>query len=206
MRRLSGERGSALVIAMMAMVVMMGLGFAALAFADGQTHDSGRTRIADSAFNLTEGVLDTQVYLLSHNWPGSTGTARPASCTQASAVAGCPDPAQVLASFSSGDWAQGASWTTLVRDNGGSATAFYNSAIAAGQPTWDANGDGRVWAWAQATVHKRKRTLVALVEVQRVDSSLLFTRNALTAGWFQTTNNGNKVIVDSRGDSAQPAP
>jgi Tfp pilus assembly protein PilX len=206
MRRLSGERGSALVIAMMAMLIMMGLGFAALSLADGQEQDAARARIADSSFNLAEGVLDTQVYLLSHNWPGSVGTARPAICTQVAAVAGCPTPTQVRASFTSGDWSATATWTTKVRDNGGAAASFYSDAITGAQPTWDANGDGRVWTHAQANVHGRKRTLVALVEVQRVDSSLLFTHNAITAGWFQTTNNGNKVIVDTQGSSAQPAP
>ncbi len=206
MRGASPERGSALIIAMLAMTIMMGLAFAALAFVDGQLRDSAQTRVADSAFNLAEGVLDTQVYLLSHRFPGSAGTAHPASCTQATAVAGCPDPAQVSSSFSAGDWAAGAAWTTMVRDNGGQATSFYSDAVAGGQPTWDANHDGRIWARAEAIVNGRRRAIVALVEVQRVDSSLLFSHNAITSGWFRTTNNGNKVIVDTQGTSAQPAP
>ncbi len=203
---MSSERGSALLIAMLAMVVMMGLGIATLSFADGQQQDAARARIADSAFNLAEGVLDTQVYLLSHNWPGSAGTARPAMCTQATVVSGCPHPTQVRASFAAGDWGTDATWITRIRDNGGSAGSFFNDAVTAQQPSWDANADGRVWTWAQAVVRGRKRTLVALVEVQRVDNSLQFAHNAITAGWFQTTNNGRKVIVDTRGDSAQPAP
>jgi Tfp pilus assembly protein PilX len=205
-RRASPERGSALIIAMLAMTIMMGLGFAALTFVDGQQRDSAQTRVADSAFNLAEGVLDTQVYLLSHRFPGSAGTARPASCTQATAVVGCPDPVQVGKSFVSGDGAAGATWSTMVRDNGGQAASFYSDAVAAGQPTWDANHDGRVWARAEAIVAGRRRAVVALVEVQRIDSSLLFSRNVITSGWFQTSNNGKKVIVDTQGSSAQPAP
>ncbi|HEX6391487.1 MAG TPA: hypothetical protein VFZ89_18630, partial [Solirubrobacteraceae bacterium] len=151
---LGRERGSALVIAMFAMLIMLALGFATLSFADGQEQDAARSRVADSAFNLAEGVLDTQVYLLSHHWPGSAGTARPATCTHTVAATGCPDPVQVRKSFAAGDWAAGATWTTLVRDNGGEAQSFYSAAIAGDQPTWDANGDGRVWSYAQATVHR----------------------------------------------------
>jgi hypothetical protein len=200
------ERGSALVIAMLVMMVLLALGLAALSLADGQQQDAARSRVADSAFNLAEGVLDTQVYLLSHFWPGSAGTARPATCTQAVLVAGCPDATQVRASYDGGDWTAGVAWTTMVRDNGGAATSFFNATLVAGQPSWDANHDGRMWTYAQALVHGRKRTLVALVEVQHVDNSLLFSHNAITAGWFQTTNSGNKVIVDTQGSSAQPAP
>jgi hypothetical protein len=204
--RASAERGSALIIAMLTMTIMMGLGFATLSFVDGQQQAAARSQVSDSAFNLAEGVLDTQVYLLSHSWPGGSSTARPAACTQLNAVAGCPNPTQVRASFVSPDAAATAAWTATVVDNGGSAASFYSDAVAAGQPTWDANADGRVWVRAEALVGARRRTLVALVEVQAADSSLMFAHNVITAGWFQTTNNGKKVIVDTQGGSAQPAP
>lgn len=207
MRRLRNESGSALVIAMLSMVVMMGLGFSALAYVDGQQQASAKTRISDAAFNLAEGVLDTQVYLLSRAWPGNAGAARPVACTQSSVLPGCPDPTQVLANFAAGDSAvAGVTWSTSVRDNGGAAASFYSDAVAAGQPTWDANKDGRVWARSQAVVRGRTRILVAQVEVQGVDSSLVFAHNVITAGWFQTTNNGNKVIVDTKGAAGQASP
>jgi hypothetical protein len=191
---------------MMTMGIMLLLGLSVLAYVDGQTQASAKSRISDSAFNLAEGVLDTQVYLLSRTWPGSALTARPASCGSVTAVTGCPTPAQVRSSFASADWTGPVSWSTTVRDNGGASSSFYSDALAATQPSWDANGDGRVWARSQATVNGRTRVLVALVEVQDVDSSLLFAHNAITAGWFQTTNSGNKVIVDTLGTAAQPAP
>ena len=71
-----------------------------------------------------------------------------------------------------------------------------------GTPTTTA-GSGRAPKRSSTAAGAR---IVALVEVQRVDSSLLFSHNAITSGWFRTTNNGNKVIVDTQGTSAQPAP
>lgn len=206
MTRARSQDGSALLIAILVMAMMLMLGLPALAYVDGQQQASGSQRASDSAFNLAEGVLETQVYLLSRNWPASQATARPATCASTAASAGCPDPAQITASFTSRDWASGASWTTTIRDNGGSASTFYSDAITAGQPSWDANGDGRVWTRAQATARGRTRTIVALVQVQTVDLSLVFPRNVITAGWFQTTNNGRTVIVDTKGGSAQPSP
>jgi hypothetical protein len=206
MRRLKAECGSALVIAMLSMLVMMGLGTAVLSYVDNEQLASSRSRISDSAFNLAEGVMETQVYLLTRNWPGSVATARPAACTQSSATAGCPTSAQILTNFSGGDWPAGSSWTTQVRDNGGAANSFYSDAVTGAQPTWDANGDGRVWVRAQGVVRGRTRIIVALVQVQGVDSSLVFAHNVITAGWLQTTNNGRKVIIDTKGDAAQASP
>jgi len=206
MRRLRSQDGSALVVTMFVMATMLALGLPTLAYVDGQHRASADERVRDSAFNLAEGVLDTQVYLLSRSWPGSQQTARPATCSATAVAPGCPDPAQLAASYQSPDWASGTAWTTTVRDNGGQALNFYSDAAVANQPTWDANGDSRVWTRAQATARGQTRTLVALVQVQSVDSSLLFPHNVITAGWFQTTNNGHKVIVNTRGSAAQPAP
>jgi hypothetical protein len=194
-----------LIVAILAMAAMLALGLPALAYVDGQQQASANVRISDSAYNLAEGVLETQVYLLSRSWPGTQLTARP-TCSAAAALAGCPDPARIASSFMSPDWAAGASWTTTIRDNGGATPNYYSDAAAATQPSWDANADGRLWVRAQATARARTRTIVALVQVQTVDSSLVFPHNVITAGWFQTTNNGRKVIVDSKGTSAQPAP
>ena len=46
-------------------------------------------------------------------------------------------------------------------------------------------------------------SLVTLVTRQVV--ALSFPQNAVTANWFDTTNNGNKVIVDTQGKESQPA-
>lgn len=206
MTRARSQDGSALITAILVMATMLILGLPALSYVDGQHKASGSQRSSDAAFNLAEGVLETQVYLLSRNWPGSQATAHPAPCSSTAPSAGCPAPAQITASFTSPDWATGAAWTTTIRDNGQSAANFYSDAITADQPTWDSNGDGRMWTRAQASARGRTRTLVALVQVRTVDLSLLFPKNVITAGWVQTTNNGHKVIVDTKGSSAQPAP
>jgi len=205
-RLLRAEDGSALVTAMLVMALMLLMGIPALRYVEGQQQASGSQRASDSAFHLAEGVLETQAYLLSRRWPGSTATARPATCAAAAPVAGCPDPALVREGFQSPDWDRDATWTTAVRDNGGASASFFSDALVAGQPTWDANGDGKVWARAQAIARGRTRTIVALVQAETVDLSLAFPRNVITAGWTQTTNNGRKVIVDTQGDAGQPAP
>ena len=195
-----------MLVAILVMTMVLALGLPALAFVDVQQRAAASQRSSDSAFNLAEGVLETQVYLLSRYWPGSQSTAAPATCESTAAIARCPQPAQIAAGFISPDWAVGASWETRIRDNGGAAATFYSDLVVAGQPSWDANDDGRVWVRVNAGARGRTRTIVALVQVQTVDLSLVFPQNVITAGWFKTTNNGRKVIVDTRGTSAQPSP
>ena len=72
------------------------------------------------------------------------------------------------------------------------------------RPSWDSNGNAKVWVRADAHAAEGNRTVVALVK--RLDRSETFPRNAITAGWFTVTNNGNKIMVDTKGDAAQPAP
>lgn len=206
MTRARSQDGAALVTAIFVMATMLVLGLPALSYVDSQQRASGSQRSSDAAFNLAEGVLETQVYLLSRAWPGSQAGARPAPCSSAAPSAGCPDPAHVSDGFVSPDVAAGASWSTTIRDNGQAAASYYSDEITANQPTWDANGDGRMWTRAQATARGRTRTIVALVQVRSVDLSLLFPHNVVTAGWVQTTNNGRKVIIDTEGTAAQPAP
>lgn len=206
MTRVRSQDGSALITSILVMTTMLVLGVAAMAYVDGQSRASGSQRSSDAAFNLAEGVLETRVYLLSRGWPGSPASAHPAPCSSASPAPRCPDPAQIASSYVSPDWAAGASWTTTIRDNGGSSSNFYSDSATAGQPAWDANGDGRIWTRAQATARGRTRSIVALVQVRTVDLSLLFPRNVITAGWMRTTNSGYKVIVDTEGSAAQPAP
>jgi hypothetical protein len=46
-------------------------------------------------------------------------------------------------------------------------------------------------------VKGKRRTLVALVKAEK--TALTFPRHTMVAGWFETTNNGNKVIIDNSG-------
>ena len=65
------------------------------------------------------------------------------------------------------------------------------------QPAWDYNGDGRMWIRAQASVRTKRRTLVALVDVDEVVES--FPRNVISAGWL--TTGGNKHLQIKTGGS-----
>lgn len=203
-RRLRREDGWILVtsISVMALMTIMGLGI--YGYADGQTQQSAGQRIGESSFNLAEGALSAQVFRLSRQWPGTAGGAYPASCSQASSGTQCPDPTAMWRNFDNPDFTAQAGWVTSVRDNGGSAGNFYSDSLTNAQPRWDANGDGKLWVRSQALVRAKRRTLVALVRVEEVLEQ--FPKNVVTAGRFGTTNNGNKVIVDTKGQSAQAVP
>jgi hypothetical protein len=70
-------------------------------------------------------------------------------------------------------------------------------------PTYDANDDGYVWVRATSVVAGHRRTLVALVKAEK--TTVNFSRHTLVAGWFTTTNNGNKVIIDNSGGFSPPS-
>lgn len=201
-RVLRSERGSALVVAMLIMAAMLVMGLAALSLSDGQANVTGSERSAESTFNLVDAVLKSQIYLVSQSWPGSATTAYPASCNQASGGALCPDPSTIAAQFTTPDYAAGIAWSTQVQDDGGSVQSYYTTAGAAGQPAYDANGDGKVWIRAQATVAGRTRVLVAQAKANVAPQP--FPRNVVTAGYFGTNNQGRKVIVDTKGGAAKP--
>jgi hypothetical protein len=197
--RLADPRGSALVTAMLVMMICMGLTFAALQLVNNQQGESRKERERESSFSLAEGVLNSQIYLLSRQWPGSSAKAYPTQCTKAtSADALCPDSATLQKSFTGADFNDGLEWTTEVRDNkdpNGSAPSsqFYDDATARAQEKWDANADGIVWVRAQSNIQGRRRTLVALIRAEQL--AALFPRNAVVANQLATTNNGAKTIV-----------
>jgi hypothetical protein len=197
MRGLRVESGSALVAAMAVMSVMLMTGLTTFALVDSQQTQSGGERRSESAFNLAEAALNAHAFVLSRDWPGASTGAYPSTCTRTTAVRGCPDPAKIVSSFDSVDVDQNSTWTTTVRDDGGSSPNFYDDAVVQAQPTWDANGDHRVWVRSQAVVRGKPRAVVALVRVNEVQEQI--PMNVLTAGHFSTGNNGNKTIVDTKG-------
>jgi hypothetical protein len=196
-QRLRGERGTAIVAAIVVMVIMLGLGLATFATVNTQQSQSGRERTSESAFNLTEGALGTQAFILSRNWPGTSTRAYPSTCTSASTNSRCPDPTRLAAIYDQVDFASGVSWTTNVRDDGGGNANFYDDTSVMAQPSWDANRNRKVWVRSQAIVRGKKRTIVAVVKLEEVTEQLPL--NVITAGHFSTNNNGNKIIVDTKG-------
>lgn len=202
----SGEEGAALVVAVLVMAIMMTLGLSALAMTDVQTGESAAERQRESSFNLAEGALQQQGFLLGgRGWPLTAAQALPASCGQASTSPSCPTvealvPATGPGAFAGPDYAQGATWSTVVRDNTAVGHQAYTPAVL-DRPSWDENGDGFIWVRATATVRSRPRTLVALLK--RTAIPLLVPRASLVAGALDIGQNGQPSVITT--DATAPA-
>jgi type II secretory pathway pseudopilin PulG len=206
LNRCRDARGFALVPALLVMLILIGVATATVALAQGDQVSSRHEREGESAFQLAEGVMNAQIFQLSSGWPGlhSGPPYPPASCTSAAAVTGCPSPATVKQNFNGVDYGNSATWTIQVRDNGGASPSYWSDDLLNTQPTYDANDDNFVWVRASAVVRGRKRTLVALVQAENV--TVNFPRATLVSGHFDTSNNGNKVIIDTNGEQNQFTP
>jgi Tfp pilus assembly protein PilX len=207
-RMRTDERGVVIVVAMIAMAIMLVMGVATLAFVNSQQRHSGRERVGESSFDLANGAVKAQMFLLSRNWPSSAAKAYPSSCTSAAGAANCPVPATLATQFTGTDFA-GAAWTTTVQDNGPPVDRYYKSAAAAGQPTYDASGpaglpDGKLWIKAKSVARGQTRTVVTLIQADEVE--IPFPGNLVTAGRFATSNKGRKVILDTNGSSYTNTP
>jgi len=201
---------------MIVMSLMFAIGMAAYSTVDTQTRQSGVERQQESSFNLTEGAVQEQSYVLSARWPGNAAKAAPQACTETGPVGAgvalsCPAPDSLAngtggGNFTLADFKNGTNWRTEIRDNlTGTQSDVYTSAVRT-QPcpsqteawcSWDANGDDKLWVRASGTVRGKQRTLVALLKREKLTEP--FPRNAVTAGSLQTTNNGNKVMLDATG-------
>jgi Tfp pilus assembly protein PilX len=219
------ERGFVVVTAILLIAVMATIGLAVVQFADTQQSQAGLERVRESAFQLTEGAMQSQVFELGREWPGTPGSALPATgCTPTTGSASrCPDGPALAAAYSGADYQvrscptgtpQGP-WTTRVSDNGtntlGDARQYYARAVVEGSgavpplPSWDANADGKVWVRAQGVSNCRVQTQVALI-AQTLETQA-FPRNTLTANWLRTTNNGlhGDPLITTR-DPREPQP
>jgi hypothetical protein len=202
---LTSESGNALISALLIMALMAMFGMALLATVDTQQRESGRERQRESAFQMSEAVLNAQIYRLSSRWPASStgsttdsvGLPYPDSCTKTSTSADCPNAAALTASLTGPDYDPNVTWTTQIRDNSAAEPNFYSDSLLANSLPYDKNDDGYLWVRATAVVKGKQRTLVALVKAEK--TALTFPRHTMVAGWFQTTNNGNKVIIDNSG-------
>jgi Tfp pilus assembly protein PilX len=213
-RRLaSSERGSAIIMAIVLMTLMVGIGLAAYSFVDTQQVETSRERQRESSFNLAEAALNSQSFTLSRRWAGSptsyAGTTP--TCTQASGAADqCPDATQLSTAYNTPDFATGSSWKTTVYDD--SSGPFYDSSVIEAKGAggvdvtahWDANANRRVWVKAETTVRGRSRVLVALVQVQEHVEFL--PKRVILAGHFDLTPNGNHGYVLTNPDATSQHP
>jgi hypothetical protein len=196
------QDGSALVTAMLVMMLCLMVGFTVMSTVDVQQTQSRGERERESSFALGEGALNAQIFMLSNEWPATPQLAR-TRCTQGTtAQARCPDPATLSKGFTGADYQSGLDWSTEVHDNvatgaGAAPDQFYDDAVVRTRPGYDSNGDGLMWVRAQSLAAGRKRTMVALIRAERLD--LLFPRNVITANRLSISNNGNKTIVETNG-------
>jgi hypothetical protein len=186
------------VVAVVALTLMLILGMATYSAVGTQTRLSSTDRIRESSFNLAEGALNAQTFLIGRLGPGSVARAYPAQCPLQVDDILCPDPNRIDDHFDGAlqvDYAGGqTSWTTSVRDN--DTGDFYDPGNLSAY-TYDANKDNRIWVKAQGVVRGQKRTIVALIAVEA--RPVEFPRYALTAGHFATTNSGRKTIINTTG-------
>jgi hypothetical protein len=215
-RSLNAERGNVVVTAILLIGLMITIGLAALSQVDTQTSQSRKQRQGESTFNLAEGALTQQIFVLGRRGTGTLANPYPPVCgTGAAANDFCPDPAKLALSYDQAtqvdfDPAQ-TQWRTWVRDNGSSpdpavADTFWSDALlgdpvtgAGGRPRYDQNGDKLMWVRAQARVRGRDRAIVGLIRIE--PRPVTVPAYAVLSGKFATTNNGNHSaqIVDTTG-------
>jgi Tfp pilus assembly protein PilX len=198
--RLGQERGWALVTTILVMAILAAIALPLMTMVDTQQAGSAAERKSEGSFNVSEAALNSMVFLLSSEWPADSTSSYPAACNQSSTTTTCPDSGAIARTYQGGDFSNLA-WTVQVRDDNGSE--YYDEAAVASRPTWDSNENGKLWVLSHGRSSGRSRVVVALVRMhEQVET---FPRRVINAGWFATTNNGNKVIVDTRGDAAEPA-
>ena len=71
MKRVNDERGTAIVMAIVLMTMMVAVGLAAYSVVDTQQTESMRERQRESSFNLAEAALNSQSFVLSRRWAGA---------------------------------------------------------------------------------------------------------------------------------------
>ncbi|HWM12144.1 MAG TPA: hypothetical protein VNO82_22480 [Solirubrobacteraceae bacterium] len=197
--RLLREEGDVLVIAVVMVTLMLVLGAAAMSTVDTQSDVVKRDRQHESTFNLVEGVLNAQTFVLGRLGTGNVTSQFPEQCSSALAVTLCPSPEQVGRTYAGAvqnDYDPAVTWWTQVRDNP-NGTLYSPTAVSAAE-RYDANDDSRLWVTASATVRDRTRTLVALIAVE--NRAITFPSYALLGAYLESSNNGNSTLINA-GDS-----
>src|SRR4051794_15130371 len=204
------EGGWALVTALLLMTIMLIVGLSTLSLVDNEQRRSADGRRRETAFNVAEAAMNAQIYELARNWPGRGGAANvtlryPAACTQTSTDTRCPASATLSAMYSA-ESVPTATWSDAVRDNSGSAGAetFWSEGLLTTAPTYDANGDGKLWVRSESVARGKRRAMVTLVRTEPQVEDLPHV--ALISGRFALSNMGHKELVDTQGPSASAGP
>jgi hypothetical protein len=198
-RRLRSEQGDILVIAVVMVTLMLVLGATAMSTVDTQTDVVKRDRQHESTFNLVEGVLNAQTFVLGRLGAGNASNQFPEQCTSAVVATLCPSPQQLGRTYAStvqNDYGGTMSWWTQVRDNPNGN--LYSPTAVSAAPRYDFNDDGRLWVTASATVRDRTRTIVALIAIE--SRAITFPNYALVGQYLESSNSGNSKLINA-GDS-----
>lgn len=226
MSRLRDERGSALMMALMIMLVALGIGSALLATAIAQQRGAGNQQQSETAYSLAEAALNAEVFALSQQWPTSADAPQPSnstgnygyptSCNAASnGTSYCPTPAD-LASYTPGSqtcpagtpgdaWNPGSpvsnGWTTYVRDAGGPTSptaALFSSKTEQGMAPFNASvgSNGAGSLWVRAVGIVNCHIAVLVTKVSDQVGSLPFPRFVLDANSFDISDSGQKDILN----------
>jgi Tfp pilus assembly protein PilX len=205
MRRLDPIRstdGFVIPTAIIVLFVITLIGLAILATADVQTRQTGHESSGEAAFDLAESALDAQADQLKVSWPSASPGWT--VCTQSSTPStGCPgtaltsnlSPTYAGVSFSRSTWK-----TQIVDDTSPLGAAYYDDTLAGTAPSYDSNGDNVLWVRSQATINGQTRAVVA--QMTRQVQTVALPHNVVTAGSVYTSNNGNKVIIQSQDPSS----
>lgn len=203
--RLRQESGFAVIAALLLMLVMLGIGLAIASRVETQQHQARYERNRESSFNIAEAALGAEAVQLGRNWPATA--ASPSTCDPTSTNTACPQASAIGGGYTAVDYASPCpsapstpAWQTTIRDN--AAGEQYWSTAVSSRAGYDANADGLVWLRSTGFVQCRTVSMVALVA--RTLIPIAFPNNVLTANFFQVTNQGRKVIVDTSGAYAQP--
>lgn len=204
-RRLADERGFALVPAVMALVVVLLLGTALLAGVNVQTSQTAVEREQEGSFQAAESALTSQTAQLVRTWPSSAATAYPV-CDQSTAPTARCSGSALTSNFTAtgagggpnagSDFATAPQWSSRVIDDV-QGPEYYDDAIAARSDAvaYDGNANGAVWIRSEASVGGRRSVVVSLV--QRSQQAETLPNASIVAGFFETSNNGKKTIVNA---------
>jgi len=203
------EDGWLVVTAIAVTTMMVGVGLAIFSTVGTQQSMSRQERNRDSAFNLAESALYAQAFILSRNWPqASSPTGGAWTCTQAvTSSTICPTFSAIqnaLDGTNIPDFKTGMAWRLTVTDNGKTTptTDYITNPSDPNYTTdaYDKNGDKRIWVRADGWAQGKERSLVALLQLEQFKEP--FPQNVITAGHFHTDNSGNKLLINTQGDSA----
>jgi hypothetical protein len=192
------EDGIAVTVAVVLMAFMLVLGLSAAIFVDGQSKQTAKQRQRETSFNVAEAALNAQVTLISHHWAGTNGVTTPGvAFTQCPGGTFCPNDAELTGMVPSADTNVAVVWRTNVYDNSGGLAGHFADSRVSDQCGCDANGDGKVWVRAEATVRNKRRVIVSLVQKQTQAESV--PHSALISGSLSILNNGlhSEAIIES---------